>query len=85
MTDVSPEMRSIRGHVSSIRYKTFTGEKIIPAHIYNSMIFIYEMGGLFSHQYLEETDVSPYALQSVAMALCEVLYWFRSYIEDHEK
>lgn len=57
-----------------------SGNKIIPTHIYNSLNHIYNMTGTFSHDYLEKTEVSHYALQSVVYALCEVLYWFRDFI-----
>jgi hypothetical protein len=72
----------LAGNTARIGPVTFTGKRVLPTHIYNSLIFMYEMTGTFSHQYIEDTEVSPYALQSVAMALCEILYWFKSIIED---
>jgi hypothetical protein len=74
----------IEGNTVRIDRLNFTGGRITPSHISVSLEYIYNMTGTFSHTYKGEADVSPYALQSVAMSLCEVLYWFKSYIENLE-
>ena len=69
----------LSGNTVKIGLREFTGPRIIPNHINYSMTYLYETTSTFSHQYLKDNEVSPYALQSVALALCEVLYWFRDY------
>lgn len=73
----------ISGYTVKIGLKEFTGPNIVPAHINYSMNYLYEMSSTFSHQYLQENEISHYSLQSVALALCEVLYWFNDYIIIH--
>jgi hypothetical protein len=74
----------LAGNRVRVENQTITGKRIIPFHIYKSLLYIYEMTSTFSHEYIEETEVSPYALQSVVFALCEVLYWFRDFITLEE-
>jgi len=70
----------LQGNSVRIDYQTLTGKRIVPFHNYKSLLYIHEMTSTFSHEYIDETEVSPYALQSVVYALCEVLYWFRDFI-----
>ena len=70
----------LSGNTVKIGLIKFTGLRILPDHINYSMTYLYETTSTFSHQYLKENEVSPYALQSVVLALCEVLYWFRDYM-----
>ncbi|MBN1187204.1 MAG: hypothetical protein JXB49_33305, partial [Bacteroidales bacterium] len=72
----------IGGYTAVIGLTKFTGIERVPPHIYKLMVYVNEMTSTFSHQYIGETDVSPYALQSVITALCEILYWFKSFMED---
>ena len=74
----------IGGYTAIVGLTKMTNKKLVPIHIYKSMAYVNEITSTFSHQYLEETDVSHYALQSVVTALCEILYWFKSFIEDLE-
>lgn len=75
----------LNGDPVIINTMRFPGTKTTPAHINSALLYIYYTTGTFSHAYLGSESVSPYAIRSVSMALCEVLYWFKSYIEDLEK
>lgn len=70
----------IEGNSVRIDRITFPGNRIIPLHVGNSLWYIYNMTGTFSHNYIGETEVSHYSLQSVVQALCEVLYWFSCFL-----
>jgi hypothetical protein len=75
----------LNGDPVNINTMRFPGIKTTPAHINNAFLYIYYTTGTFSHAYLGSETVSPYAIRSVSMALCEILYWFKSYIENLEK
>lgn len=75
----------LSGNTVKIGLIQFTGPRIIPDHINYSMTYLYETTSTFSHQYLKDNEVSPYALQSVVLALCEVLFWFREFLVHQNK
>jgi len=78
-------IKYLNGETARNGTKTFTGSRVTPPHIHHSLSYIYDMTGTFSHEYLHGNDVSHYSLQSVVSALCEVLFWYRNFMESNDK